>query len=475
MQTTPVSDIDVKREFIKSTEKNHIIACWIGVVLNVIWFISDYLTIPDYCIPFLYFRIGVSLTTTIILLLRQQLGITILFCVFLLVLGISVQNAYMWSFMSVPQLQKHAFAYMVLYIGVGMLLLWEFAYSVILVIVTVLFNVAFYLANSRLSIDEFLTNGALLVFTVLIFSVFLIRNRYALTYKELRSRLELEKSKQVIELQKHEVEEVNKEITSSIRYAKRIQDSLMPTDEVLQRLFKENHFVFYKPKDIVSGDFYWASPVKTSSANPIELSLAAVVDCTGHGVPGAFLSIVASSFLKQSLKEPTVNSVSEALDYLNEKIIATLNQTSNPETRVRDGMDISLIAINYIKQKLYYSGANNPIYIYRFNEVTQQPDLTVLLANKQAIGAVTDEVESYKMVEFDLVAGDIIYLFSDGFPDQFGGGIDKKYNYKRFKALLAQASQMPVSHQKAFLESEFNTWKGANEQTDDVCVMGIKI
>lgn len=473
MHTTEISDIEVKQEFVKSTDRNHLIVCWVGMALNLLWFISDYLTIPHYFFPFLYFRLAVSGITVVLLFFREQLKISIVFCGFLLVLGISIQNAYMWSVMSLPQVQKHAFAYMVLFIGVGMLILWEIRYSLAVVIVTLIANVVFYVCNSTVPLEDFLTGGGLLVFTVLIFSVFLIRNRYSLTYKEIKSRLELEKSKKVIEAQRDEVEEVNNEIKSSIRYAKRIQDSLMPSTELMKDLFADQHFVYYRPKDIVSGDFYWASPVKTSGEKPVELALAAVVDCTGHGVPGAFLSIVGSNFLKQSLKEAAVNSVSEALDYLNQKIITTLNQTANPETRVRDGMDIALIAIDYKNHKLYFSGANNPAYLFRKTN-NGAPELHVLSATKQAIGAVVETVEQYKLHSFELQKGDTLYLFSDGFPDQFGGEKNKKYNYKRFKEFLAKTSALPIKQQLTALEKEFEGWKGNNEQTDDVCIMGIE-
>lgn len=291
--------------------------------------------------------------------------------------------------------------------------------------------------------------------------------------KELEEKVE-ERTTQISE-QKVVLESQNKEILSSIRYAKRIQDSLLPPQEVLAKLFDENYFVYYQPKDIVSGDFYWASPVRTSGEHPIHLSLAAVVDCTGHGVPGAFLSIVAGDFLKQSLKEKSVNSTAEALNYLNQKVISTLNQTSNSELRVRDGMDIALIAIDYQSSILYYSGANNPIYIFRSKEESQQPELHILKPTKQAIGSISDHIENYDLQTFDIVEGDTIYLFSDGYADQFGGANNKKFNYKQFKETLGKAFKMPISQQKEFLKMQFEAWKGDNEQTDDVCLMAIKI
>ncbi len=476
MKETDISENLVKQAFDKATEKSHIIVCWVGIVLNLVWFLGDYLSIPEYWIPFLNFRIAVSVVSILLLVFRTQLKQSIYTCIFLLVLGISVQNAYMWSVMDIPHLQKHAFAYMVLFIGVGMLVLWELKLSIILVAITIISNVFFYALNSKLTIEEFITNGALLVLTVVIFSVFLIRNRYQLTYKELKSRLELEKSKELIESQKVEVEEKNEEVKSSIRYAKRIQDALLPSDESLNKLFDNNYFVYYNPKDIVSGDFYWASPVRTSGENPMHMSLTAVVDCTGHGVPGAFISLVASSFLKQSLTEPSVNNTAEALDYLNHCVINTLNQTSTSnEARLRDGMDIALVAINYKSNTLYYSGANNPIYIYRTLENKTTPELHVLNPDKQAIGSSSDFVKKYTLQQFDLHAGDNIYLFTDGYADQFGGSKNKKLTYKKFKEILGLASQLPIELQRDYLQKTYIDWRGANEQIDDVCVMGIKI
>ncbi len=475
MYSSSVPEKTIKQEFDKTTEKSHVIACWVGIALNLIWFISDYLTINEFWVSFLYVRITVSLLSLMALVFKKKLGITIYACIFILVLGISIQNAYMWSFMTVFQFQKHAFAYMVLFIGVGMLVLWQLKLSVILLIATVVSNVVFYIAYSKLSTQEFISNGALLVLTVLIFSVFLIRNRYRLTYKEISSRLELEKSNSYIELQKESVDKKNKEINSSIRYAKRIQDALLPPKNFLNTLFDNNGFVLHTPKDIVSGDFYWASPVKTTGDNPIYLSLAAVVDCTGHGVPGAFISIVASNFLKQSLTEPSVNNTAQALDYLNENIISTLNQQSDTENQVRDGLDIALIAINYKTSMLYYSGANNPVYVFRNINDNEQPELHVLKPTKQAIGSVADEVAKYTVQQFNLQAGDTIYLFTDGYADQFGGDKNKKFTYKKFKDTLAQASLLPIDLQREFLHKTHLTWRGNSEQTDDICVMGIKI
>ncbi len=469
MQETTIPESLVKQEFYKSTEKAHVIACWVGIALNLVWFLGDYLSIPEYWIPFLGFRVVVSGISIIALLAKKSLKIGIYTCVFILVLGISIQNAYMWSVMDIPHLQKHAFAYMVLFIGVGMLVLWEMKLSLILLFVTIICNIIFYALNSPLTVDEFITNGGLLVLTVLIFCVFLIRNRYRLTNKEIRSRLELEKSKMLIESQKEEVEEKNLEIISSLRYAKRLQSALLPPKNLLDSFFKD-YFIIYHPRDIVCGDFYWARKIKTTPSNgqPKEYILVAVADCTGHGVPGAFMSLLGSNFLHQSAVEKDVNSPAEALNFLNQKIITTLNHGYSEE-EIRDGMDISFIAIDIENKQLAYSGANNPVYIIR------NKSLQTLKADKQAIGNMNDTVMPYNNMAIDLLAGDCIYLFTDGYADQFGGPKGKKLMRRAFEDVLIENSHKPMSEQKLALENTFNNWKGRLDQVDDVCVLGIKV
>lgn len=460
----------VKEEFYKSTEKAHVIACVMGIILNIGWFISDYFVLPQYWIIFLIIRFAVSFTSLVALLFRKQLNISIYICAFILVLGISIQNAYMWSVMDVVHLQQHAFAYLALFIGVGMLLLWDFKLSLILLATTIASNILFYAINSELTVGQFLINGGLLTLTVAIFCVFLIRNRYRLTYKEIKSRLELGKSKELIEVQKELVDEVNKEITSSLRYAKRLQEALLPPKNLLESFFNNNYFILYKPRDIVCGDFYWARKINSTPVDGKSKSyvLLAVADCTGHGVPGAFMSLLGSNFLHQTAVEKNINSPADALDYLNQKIITTLNHGYGEE-EIRDGMDISLIAIDFESRQLAFSGANNSIYIVRNKK------LQVLKPNKQAIGNMNDVILPYTNITTQLLPDDCIYLFTDGYADQFGGPRGKKLMRKVFEETLIVASDKNMEAQRLFLESTFNNWKGDLEQVDDVCVLGIRI
>ena len=480
MQQIIIEDTVVKKEFTKSTEQFHIITAWIGLLLNIVWSISDYFVLPDKFIPFLIFRATVSLITLIAILSKKITGFSIYTIMFILVMGISVQNAYMWSVMDLANLQKHAFAYMVLFIGVGMLVLWEIWYSVIIVAVTIISNIIFYVLNSTLSVDEFTINGGLLVLTVAIFCIFLIRTRYRLTMNEIRIRLQLEASNKLIEQkhtevieqkellseQKEILQDKNKEITDSINYAKRLQEALLPPKNLLDDFFGENYFLFYQPRDIVCGDFYWVHKLKTTSIDGAKktYTLIAVADCTGHGVPGAFMSLLGSNFLHQSATEKNINSPAEALDYLNSKIISTLNHGYGEP--IRDGMDIALVAIDMENKEMSYAGANSPIYLIR-NNIAE-----FLKPTKQAIGNLTYEVNSYTNTIKELQTGDCIYLFTDGYADQFGGEIGKKLMRKSLENTLCKINQLPLNEQRIILEDKFMKWKGSLDQVDDVCVIG---
>jgi len=479
MQETSVPISLVKEEFYRSTEKFHVIACWVGLVLNMVWFISDYFVISDYFTRFFVFRFVVSASSAVIVSFRRQLGINIYMCMFMLVLGISVQNAYMWSVMDVAHFQQHTFAYLVLFIGVGMLVLWELRLSLLLVLATVLSNVIFYKLNSRLTIDEFLINGGLLTLTVLAFCVFLIRTRYRLTYSEIRNRMELEHSKQLIEnkhaelvLQKIEIqnqkdtlEKKNLEITDSINYARNIQAASIPSPERFDKHFRSS-FVLFKPKDIVSGDFYWIFERN-------DIIFYATADCTGHGVPGGFMTMLGLSFLDEIIAGQGVTSPAEVLNLLRDKIIYALNQSGNFGEN-KDGMDITICCVNRRANTLTYASANNDLYIVHEDEATGERLFSKYKANRQPCGyhhlnlPFTEHVVALK-------AGDCIYTFTDGFADQFGGPKGKKFRYKQFEEFLTANAHLPFREQQKLLNEAIEDWKGDLEQVDDILVIGVQI
>jgi serine phosphatase RsbU (regulator of sigma subunit) len=301
-------------------------------------------------------------------------------------------------------------------------------------------------------------------------------------------QLEIQVKERTSELnyQKEESELKTKEILSSIEYALRIQEAILPCKELVKSVLPDS-FIFYKPKDVVSGDFYFVEKTTTKSGN--ELSLFAAVDCTGHGVPGAFMSIVGNSYLRQSINEQHVNSTGEVLDFLNQGVCHTLRQDMSNST-VRDGMDIALCAVDYENQLLYFSGAKNPIFIVRDSKIdsiieTKRDPITnrdeslylnVIKGDSHPIGThIGDSLKPFSTHKVNLKKGDVIYVFSDGFADQFGGEKGKKYNIKHFKKYLLSISQLPLNKQQELIEKEFYDWKQDFEQVDDICVIGVRI
>jgi len=292
---------------------------------------------------------------------------------------------------------------------------------------------------------------------LLAFAVFILRsNRQKQKANEL-----LLAQKTEIETQRDEIDIKNKHITDSIRYAQRIQQAILPPEAMINRYVPEG-FILFKPKDIVSGDFYWLDKIG-------DVLLFSAVDCTGHGVPGAFMSIVGSSILNQAVHEKNLIKPNEILNFLGAKIFETL-QRHDDENSVKDGMDLALCALNYETMILEFAGVHNPMYIIRNNEVLQfKPD-------KHPIGEpFNEEFASYENTEIPLQKNDIIYVFSDGMVDQFGGPNRKKFLSKRFRETLLEIQTLSMTDQKNILNEVFEEWRGDIEQYDDVCIIGIKV
>jgi PAS domain S-box-containing protein len=293
--------------------------------------------------------------------------------------------------------------------------------------------------------------------------------------RDIRERLRMETE---IKGQQEIIREKNKDITDSINYARRIQTAILPAEAEIGQYLPQ-HFVLYKPKDIVSGDFYWFANVTTTIATaPVQkkIVIIAAVDCTGHGVPGAFMSLVGSTLLNQTITDPNVNHPSDALNYLNRELKKTLRRQVD-ETSIRDGMDMTLCAIDLQNLKLEFSGANNPIYILRNEELME------LKGDKQPIGSDSDEMaHPFTNIFFELQKGDVIYLFTDGYADQFGGPKGKKFKYSQFKEVLLAMNRKPLKDQKIILDNTIEEWKAfrksdgeMHEQVDDILVIGIKV
>lgn len=287
-----------------------------------------------------------------------------------------------------------------------------------------------------------------------------------------------------IELQKEELSIINDEVFSSIKYAKRIQEAILPSAEQVKSLLPKS-FIFYRPKDVVSGDFYFVVASNSNAEGDTSKAVFAAVDCTGHGVPGAFMSIVGNNLLTQSIIENNISSPSKALDYLNEGVNKTLKASKDGDT-VRDGMDIALCTLDYSKNELVFAGAKNPLYIVRKNEALLPNDiikqsnefysLIEFKGDKQPIGNHSDaKLEPFSNHIIPIFPNDIIYTFTDGFPDQFGGEKGKKFNYKRFRELLISMGDLSMEAQEKKLANTFDDWKGNLEQIDDLLIIGVKI
>ncbi|MDP1803409.1 MAG: SpoIIE family protein phosphatase [Bacteroidota bacterium] len=272
--------------------------------------------------------------------------------------------------------------------------------------------------------------------------------------------LVLELQKKEVEDQKHIIEEKQNEIISSINYAQRIQSAVLTGDEVWKKISKE-YFIVFQPRDIVSGDFYWAHVLSNGRA------VFALADCTGHGVPGGFMSMLGNSFLNELVVENKLFKADEILNRLRDKVIAALFQKG--QTQQKDGMDMMLCVWNKMDNTLEFAGANNTLYIVRDKQITEYK------GDKMPIGSYLEENKKFTAQKVALQTNDLIYLSTDGFADQFGGDKGKKFKSKQLEELLVEISTLTIEEQKQKLATSFAQWKKNFEQTDDVSLLGIKV
>jgi len=271
---------------------------------------------------------------------------------------------------------------------------------------------------------------------------------------------EVVKQKEEIEQQRDEIADKNRSITDSIEYASRIQTAVLPSNEFAEEILPE-HFILFRPRDIVSGDFYWM----TKKDNLLVMIAA---DCTGHGVPGAFMSMLGVSFLNEIVNRHEINSAGAILTQLRADVKKTLGQEGK-EGEAKDGMDIALCIVDMENMKMQYAGAYNPLYLYRNNELLE------VKADRMPIGIYIKEKESFTNNEIDLQKGDTFYIFSDGYQDQFGGEDGQKFKTKNYKQLLLKIHQKPMAEQKEILNTRIDEWRGEWEQVDDIIILGVRI
>ncbi len=361
--------------------------------------------------------------------------------------------------------------------------------------------------------------GLLLVLTLAFFIYRGYRQKQKANVLLAQQNAEINQQKEEITFQRDEIEKnrdeialKNKDITDSINYAVRIQQAILPTEDFTNEILGE-HFILFKPKDIVSGDFYWAAKIKN-------WLIVAAVDCTGHGVPGAFMSMLGVSFLNEIVRKEEITQPNQVLNELREYVISSLQQSSDrddiprmpanhtqnlsgfgePDSvsnksskpsaqqdessdKVKDGMDMALIVIDTETNKLQFAGANNPLYLINPNRKEWPKEVlpfgedlggAEIKADKMPIG-IHEEMKEFTNNELQLQKGDTLYIFSDGYPDQFGGEKGKKLKYKPFKKLFLNIQDKSMKEQKAVLDKTFEDWKGDLEQLDDVVVIGIRV
>lgn len=300
--------------------------------------------------------------------------------------------------------------------------------------------------------------GCLLIITVVF--LWILNKRFRITN---RQKQVIEKQKEVLDEKNNLLEEKQKEIIDSINYAKRLQQAILPSLESLKKYFPQS-FIFYKPKDIVAGDFYWMHSVTMVDK---EIVFMAAADSTGHGVPGAMVSVVCSNALNRAVIEFGLLDTGKILDKTRELVLETFSKSGE---EIKDGMDISLCKFEFLKHgiNVEWSGANNSLWYIQNNQLLQ------VKADKQSIGK-TDNPIPFKTHKISYSAGTTYYLFTDGFADQFGGPKGKKFKYKQLEEALLQSNHLDIKEQKVKLEDSFISWKGDLEQVDDVTIIGITI
>jgi serine phosphatase RsbU (regulator of sigma subunit) len=307
--------------------------------------------------------------------------------------------------------------------------------------------------------------GLIALFSIFMYNRFRITSKQKyiieLQKKEVDQQRELADSRRLLaEEQKEIIEEKQKEILDSIHYAKRIQQAMLTSESYFDEHLNADYFIYYQPKDIVSGDFYWA----VAHHNKFYIATA---DCTGHGVPGAFMSLLNISFLNENVIERNLQDPAQILNEQRKEIIKALNPKGSENSK--DGMDCVLCAIDITNNTLEFAAANNPVWLIRNNELTEYK------ADKMPVGKYEDNAKDFKSQSIAIQKGDLTYTFTDGYADQFGGPKGKKFKYKQLENLLLANHHLPMDKQRELLSQTINDWKGNNEQVDDILVIGVRI
>ena len=312
------------------------------------------------------------------------------------------------------------------------------------------------IAAEELNKQKILRNSFVFGLLVVLLFTWLLYNRYSVKQK---LNAELNEKNKVIETQKEK-------IIDSITYAQNIQQSILPEEQEIIKLLPDS-FIYYQPKDIVSGDFYWMSSVNGKA-------IIAAVDCTGHGVPGAFMSMIGNTLLNQIVNEKKVTTPADILLQLHEGVCASLRQ-KNKRGQSQDGMDLAICVIDNQTGKIEFAGAKNSLYVLQNNAIEEFKGDKYSVGGDELLKKQKDKERKYTNYSISVKKGASLYLFTDGYTDQFGGEERKKFGSQQFKTLLLSNHQLAMREQKTVIDEAFSKWKGGNAQIDDVLVIGLKI
>jgi serine phosphatase RsbU (regulator of sigma subunit) len=437
----------------------HVIGGWVAAVLNLCFILNDVALVPGLAARFAVLRIGVSAVILGLLLLRRHWRWGPYAFMFVPYMLISLENATMWAQLPVDLFQLHALAYAVLFVGASMVLVWPLRWSLAIAVSTIAANCWSLMDSPYMTPAEVMVNGGTLLAAVIIIATLLGQTRYLRTRREVILRGQLKARTVEAHQQREVIEAAHRDLQASIRYSQRIQQAVMPDPQVLRGRVKE-HFILHRPKDIVSGDFHWCT-----QAGPYTVIAAA--DCTGHGVPGALMSILGSTLLRSIVNEGNGMHPASILERLRGGIIAALGRQSGEGPS--DGMDIALCVIDHEGGTLSFAGAYNPLYHVHDGQLIE------LAGDRMPIGPHMAPTSPFTEHSITLTEGDMFYMCSDGFQDQFGGRGDRKFGRTRLKDLLRSIHTDSCRDQERKLLHALELWQQDRPALDDVLVIGFRV
>ena len=459
-QISQVSSASWKPELEKASSRYHITAAWVAVIFDPLFAVTDYFNIPAHWQELLIIRVTVAAITVLTLLLRRKFNLPSNVIVLVPFLLISLQNAYTFGLIDNGILLGHCLNYIALLIGGGMFILWPWSYSVFVILLSMIVTAMFVEGNDSIDWNSFFVNGGLLLSAVGIFMVILIKFRYDLTVKEIKARLALKESNEALAVQKAMVESKNEKITDSINYAKRIQDSILGHQSRIDSWFKQS-LVYFRPKDILSGDFYWFY-------NEGDVKIIIAADCTGHGVPAAMMTVLGNSILNEIVIQQKIYEPDRILHELDLRILETFRREPGGTHQINDGMDVSILS--FMEGRIFFSSAKNALY------VVSGDGIETIAGSKFPIGSNQyKEEKRFEKIQLNASRGARLFLQTDGYQDQFGGEKNTKFLSRNYRDLLVATHAMSMHEQQSVLHDKFTEWKGQRKQTDDVLIVGIEL